>query len=416
MKILETGIGDIPEDFEDAYLLMGRIVAGIGQTAARDTERAKSLRFIIARAEGALAVIETRSSTFEDEGQLDLLSEEAYQIIRRFCYSKLNCLFSIRELRAHLEINDVSVSAYSDDELLEYFDRLSAEILADLQRIFQIKLTRYETGGETAFCEITPWEVSDPTDELPAGNAMRTAEETAAARTGHEDGELVDESISVVGVGELEDYERLVSGYLGSSGGGMMRKDLIRLLSSNDTDGKHVIVLLDVMLGQGILHKYRAKGAVWLTLNQEYAESRREEARRLRSARHGVDRNYEVQDSTPLDIGLAAEVLGVFTAPNTHVQVLLTIKELWTRLNDNGQARLNDEYNKEAGRRLKLVVRQLARHGLMIHETRGQKRGARSRSATQHVLKVGLPSQEVKETIQGLQEEGTLLKYLAELQ
>lgn len=414
------------------YEALERVLDCMG-TAAVDASQDEDLRQLLsdtaAVAESALAAIERRGASNGECHAID--SVEAYGVMRRFCHAQLNMMFSVDVLRDHLERNGVIVSDLDDNALLAGFDALAPRIMADLKKIHKINMTRYEDGAMTAFCEIAnvetraespqpivPSEIEQPTQVLlmdpdPAIVAEPTEEQLPPCQEAEVDnGTANEKDAQSLGV-DLTKLENAVRVHLLADVVAVPRGAAIKFLSSRSSQftPNEIEAAMAALVEQGRLHRYREGGRSWFTFDSNLAQEKKEAAREVRNA---IDTQGEVETEADelIDYALAERVLGVFIGPNTHVQRMLTIKEVWLAMYD-GVSIDDRAFTADVARDIRDVARRLSDCHIMTTGTRGQNRGALSRSANQRVFKMGLTSQKVKETLRSTQNRsGTLIPLL----
>lgn len=423
MKEARAEAGNLYDALERVLDRMG----GIATDASQDPDLWQLLSDTVMVAEDALATMERHGMSNGE--RYTIHDEESFQIMRRYCYDRRNILFSVDTLRVHLEHNGVVVCDLDDEVLMEEFDALAPRILAEIKNIHQINMTRYVDGMLTAFCEIEQsgqvvtmpesavHEYVEPvpvTEEIVVQPAV-TFRRKILRPVG--DGNNIEtHTANIQRCVDLDKLENAVKEHLLSNVVSVARGEAVKFLSarSSQFSEDEIEAALSALVENGTLYRYREGGRSWFTFDSDLADTKREAYRAARAARkeNSMHEEGEIDTEEIIDFALAERVLGVFIGRARHVQQMLTVKEVWLAM--WGEVNIDERaFTADSARDIRDVARKLSDVHLMVTDTRGQSRGALSRSASQRVFKVGLKSQAVKETLQATQSrEGTIIPLL----
>lgn len=412
-------LDDIHELYDALEIVRDRMAA----LAVTDAESAAAYRQVLSDtvmvAEQGIADVDQayiRQELGDDEPRVDVFSEDAYHVIRRFCYARRNVLFTMDTLRAHLEKNGVDTADVTYEELLAYFDSLIPSIQADLKTFHGQNYSWLEDGDHRTFCEIIPASQQQPVEAEAPVSSNDFVNEPALLPEGASTIPKPKPFRTYVPVrseriaDKLDEVYKTCLEYLTRRGGTVARKEFTGLLTVRyGLNDEQVQDFMLQFVENGMLYKYREGGESWITTNEGLAIEKRETYRAAH--RRGSERGERAAE--PVDISHAHDVLSVFLAPNMHVQQLLTAKEVWLGMQSD---KVNEvAFSAEERSRINRTVNRLVEAGLMTKGQRGHRRGSNSRSKDQMVQKMGLYSQAVKEELMQLAADKNLGEWLVTL-
>lgn len=400
----------------ELYDGLEQVLDVMARLAVTDTEQAANLRQVLGdtvmAAEQALANLDQAYvRPLEESGEplIDLYSEDAFHIIRRFCYAHRNELFTMDTLRAHLEKNGVDTSEVTYEELLSYFDSIVIAIHTDLKTFHDQSFSWLEEGDyRTFYVPVSEFEqqkseacineqVIERVDEIPSSSTPKLQLPIAKPAPQPERSKI-----------KLDALYEVCADYIAKRGGAAVRKEFVGLLVHRSGLGEEQIqTALKQLLDNGMLYSYREGGRQWLTIDQGLAIQKRDQyhEQHRNGNTGGVEKKLE-----QVDISHAEDILTVFLGPNTHVQKLLTPKEIWLAIEGEG---VNEAaFTPAVKSRINSTVSRLVDAGLMIKDQRGHRRGPNSRSKDNIVQKMGLYSQAVKEELMLLVADKNLSDWL----
>lgn len=153
-----------------------------------------------------------------------------------------------------------------------------------------------------------------------------------------------------------------------------------------ETTEESVQQFIDQLCAEHLYKKVRKQNAVWLRLDNDEEPDE-----------NTVVLKAQKQFENEMNAGLMMQILTSLSGPRLHVQQRFTISELWKLIDGKGQLTAEQEQI------LKKQCRLLSKLGLVEVGQVRQRRGSNlSRSASHHVFKVGLASQDVKQSIDSM--------------
>lgn len=361
--------------------------------------------------EGLRKAVDELGQTVAEYEVKELFGEDNsyWTVFRLLCAEKnRGQVFSLGEIWDHLSLT-YDMNAETPHTLAAALEEWEEFIAPDASKKFKVNGGLEHVGDDGyTFVEFLPRPKRKPVQSTPQNTDRVVIPKLPA--DAKEEGIVVADEIKEKSTDNFDVLLRAIGTVMAGSESVVTKSVTCDLAYRFNVGAEVVDDWITSLVERGELFRFREDGRGWLTFNEELAFAKRSEWKQARKERISA-RKSEADSAELLDADWAGLVLGVFTNPGTHVQRMLTPKEIWMAAYGD-----SDSFTPDIGAKIRAVVRQLNRCGLMTYGTRGNKRGGMSKSASQEVFKAGLSSQEVKNMLQTRQQQdGGLRKTLEEI-